>query len=118
MTTPDSRFADAEEEEKNREYTEVLNAATLTELMEIADILGVTYQDHCSATQLKVFPREEPNDTDINKVIEKVYQETSLQLLLQMILATVENTVTMPKLKTKMPIYFLIRHNLDTAVTS
>ena len=50
-----------------------MGAATLTDLMEIADILGVTYQDHCSATQLKVFPKEEPNDTDINKVIEKVW---------------------------------------------
>ena len=72
LTTSCCRFDDAEEEERNREYSEALGAATLTDLMEIADILGVTYQDHCSATQLKVFPKEEPNDTDINKVIEMV----------------------------------------------
>ena len=61
-----------EEEATEREYKEVLEAATLSDLIEIADILGVTYQDHCTATKLKVFPREQPNDTDINKVIEQV----------------------------------------------
>ena len=61
-----------EEEATEREYKEVMEAATLSDLIEIADILGVTYQDHCTATKLKVFPREQPNDTDINKVIEQV----------------------------------------------
>ena len=30
--------------DKHREYTEILSAATLDDLVEIADILGVTYQ--------------------------------------------------------------------------
>ena len=29
--------------------------ATATDIQDIADILGVTFQEHCSATPLKVF---------------------------------------------------------------
>ena len=32
-----------------------LQMATATDIQDIADILGVTFQEHCSATPLKVF---------------------------------------------------------------
>ena len=60
------------DDEKDKEYSDILSAATLDDLKDIADILGVTYQDNCAATELKIFPAAEPNDTDINKVIEQV----------------------------------------------
>ena len=36
------------------EYTQALQIATATDIQDIADILGVTFQEHCSATALKV----------------------------------------------------------------
>ena len=57
---------------QEQEYSQVLEEATLDDLIEIADILGVTYQDHCSATELKVFPAEAPNQTNIIDVTKQV----------------------------------------------
>ena len=74
-----------------------LQMATATDIQDIADILGVTFQEHCSATPLKaqklgfslfyhfvsytfgkssqlsrqVFPQEAPNSTNIDEVIKK-----------------------------------------------
>lgn len=53
------------------EYTQALQIATATDIQDIADILGVTFQEHCSATALKVFPQEAPNSTNIDEVIQK-----------------------------------------------
>jgi len=55
----------------NDEYSAALQMATATDIQDIADILGVTFQEHCSATQLKVFPQEAPNSTNIDEVIKK-----------------------------------------------
>ena len=37
------------------EYGQALLSATATDIQDIADILGVTFQEHCMATALKVF---------------------------------------------------------------
>jgi len=58
-------------EELDSEYTAALQLATATDIQDIADILGVTFQEHCKATQLKVFPTEPPNQTNIDEVISK-----------------------------------------------
>jgi len=58
-------------EELDSEYTAALQLATATDIQDIADILGVTFQEHCKATQLKVFPAEPPNQTNIEEVITK-----------------------------------------------
>lgn len=74
--------SDDEEHEKKREvvedtgslddeYSQALQMATATDIQDIADILGVTFQEHCSATLLKVFPQEAPNSTNIDEVIKK-----------------------------------------------
>jgi len=55
----------------NDEYSAALQMATATDIQDIADILGVTFQEHCSATPLKVFPQEAPNSTNIDEVIKK-----------------------------------------------
>ena len=36
------------------EYGQALLSATATDIQDIADILGVTFQEHCMATPLKV----------------------------------------------------------------
>ena len=36
-------------------FSAALQMATATDIQDIADILGVTFQEHCSATPLKVF---------------------------------------------------------------
>ena len=41
-------------QELDSEYTAALQLATATDIQDIADILGVTFQEHCKATQLKV----------------------------------------------------------------
>jgi len=53
------------------EYSQALQMATATDIQDIADILGVTFQEHCQATALKVFPQEAPNSTNIDEVIKK-----------------------------------------------
>jgi len=53
------------------EYSQALQMATATDIQDIADILGVTFQEHCSATPLKAFPAEPPNNTNIDEVISK-----------------------------------------------
>ena len=62
--------------------------ATPTDIQDIADILGVTFQEHCMATPLKVardckktydgiyigvqvYPAEAPNNTNIDEVIKQ-----------------------------------------------
>ena len=40
--------------EENTEYDKYLKDATFQDLQEMADILGVAYQDHCHATELQV----------------------------------------------------------------
>lgn len=57
--------------ELDREYEEALLVATPEDIINIADILGVTFQDNCVATALKVFPAEAPNTTQIDEVIKK-----------------------------------------------
>ncbi len=42
----------------------------------MADILGVTYQDHCLASKLKAFPEPAPNDTNVEQVIALVEQNS------------------------------------------
>jgi len=53
------------------EYGQALLGATATDIQDIADILGVTFQEHCAATPLKVFPAEAPNNTNIDEVIKQ-----------------------------------------------
>ena len=36
------------------EYSQALQLATASDIQDIADILGVTFQEHCVATALKV----------------------------------------------------------------
>jgi len=73
-------YSSDEEEEKvpeddsaelDDEYSQALQMATATDIQDIADILGVTFQEHCSATPLKFFPAEPPNNTNIEEVISK-----------------------------------------------
>jgi hypothetical protein len=42
--------------EEKAEYNKFFDEATFDDIKEIADIMGVTYQDHCMATQLKKYP--------------------------------------------------------------
>jgi len=53
------------------EYGQALMTATPTDIQDIADILGVTFQEHCMATPLKVYPAEAPNNTNIDEVIKQ-----------------------------------------------
>jgi len=53
------------------EYSQALQLATASDIQDIADILGVTFQEHCVATALKVFPAEAPNSTNIDEVIKQ-----------------------------------------------
>ena len=54
------------------EYAQMLDSASIEDIMDIADILGVAYQDHCLATALKKFPNPAPNDTNVDDVIKQV----------------------------------------------
>lgn len=58
--------------ELDDEYSQALQMATAGDIQDIADILGVTFQEHCVATTLKVFPTEAPNTTNIDEVIKQV----------------------------------------------
>jgi len=53
------------------EYSQALSVATAGDIQDIADILGVTFQEHCVATTLKVYPAEAPNSTNIDEVIKQ-----------------------------------------------
>jgi len=66
------RFS-AEDDERTKqakEFVEALDMASPSDLIDIADILGVTFQDDCVATSLKVFAAEPPNETKIDEVIK------------------------------------------------
>ena len=39
-------------------FSQALLTATATDIQDIADILGVTFQEHCMATALKVSDKE------------------------------------------------------------
>lgn len=58
--------------ELDSEYQQALDLATQTDILDIADILGVTYQDHCTATKLKEFETPPPNNTNMEDVIKNV----------------------------------------------
>ena len=52
---------------------ELLDEASLGELREIADILGVMYQDDCKAEDLTVYPEEElENNTCVDDIIARI----------------------------------------------
>lgn len=53
------------------EYSDALDLATQSDILDIADILGVTYQDHCEASKLRTFPKEAPNATNIEEVTKR-----------------------------------------------
>ena len=55
----------------DEETNQALMTATAGDIQDIADILGVTFQEHCTATPLKVFPAEAPNNTNIDEVIKQ-----------------------------------------------
>ena len=54
------------------EYDEFFAHATFDDLKEMADILGVTYQDHCCATELKKYEDPPPNDANVDEIIRMV----------------------------------------------
>jgi len=64
-------YEDDEKAEQTREFLAALDLATPTDIIDIADILGVTFQDDCTYTPLKVYPAAGPNDTNIDDVIKK-----------------------------------------------
>ena len=55
----------------DEETNQALMSATAGDIQDIADILGVTFQEHCTATPLKVYPAEAPNNTNIDEVIKQ-----------------------------------------------
>ena len=55
----------------DEETNQALMTATAGDIQDIADILGVTFQEHCMATPLKVYPAEAPNNTNIDEVIKQ-----------------------------------------------
>lgn len=57
---------------EDSEMSQILENAKLADLREIADILGVMYQDDCQAEQLTSFPVEPDNEVDFHDIIEKV----------------------------------------------
>ena len=63
--------------EEQAEYDRFFDEATFEDVKEIADILGVTYQDHCEATRLKKYPDPEPNDANIDEIIRLVSEDSS-----------------------------------------
>eukprot|EP00094_Tigriopus_californicus_P007527 TCALIF_07247-PA protein Name:"Similar to Tmod2 Tropomodulin-2 (Mus musculus)" AED:0.05 eAED:0.05 QI:154/0.83/0.85/1/1/1/7/232/412 len=58
--------------ENAAEYDEYIANATDLELREVADILGLTYQNDCLATELKRYPDPPPNDSNVNEIIQRV----------------------------------------------
>eukprot|EP00095_Tigriopus_kingsejongensis_P010120 maker-scaffold75_size407189-snap-gene-0.12 protein:Tk10120 transcript:maker-scaffold75_size407189-snap-gene-0.12-mRNA-1 annotation:"tropomodulin-like isoform x2" len=58
--------------ENEGEYSECIANATDEELKEIADILGLTYQNDCLATTLRQYPDPPPNDSNIDDIIRRV----------------------------------------------
>ena len=59
------------------ELCELLDAADNTELSEIADILGVIYQDDCKAAELINYPFEPENEKDFMGIIERIESNDS-----------------------------------------
>lgn len=58
--------------ENEQEFAEFFANASYEELQEMADILGLTYQNDCEATSLKKYPDPEPNAADVNGIIKRV----------------------------------------------
>ncbi|XP_071745225.1 tropomodulin-1 isoform X2 [Lepeophtheirus salmonis] len=56
----------------DQEYISVLENASLQEIVEMADILGITFQDNCKATELNLYPKNESNDTDIEEIYKLI----------------------------------------------
>jgi len=65
------KVAEEDPADLDDEYSQALQVATAGDIQDIADILGVTFQEHCVATTLKVFPAEAPNTTNIDEVIKQ-----------------------------------------------
>ena len=59
-------------DEVSEEQAEFFAHASMLDLQEMADILGVTYQDHCRATELPAFPPAPPNDVDAADIVRRV----------------------------------------------
>lgn len=50
----------------------ILDSAESQELREIADILGVMYQDDCQAEKLRFYPAEEQNEINFSGLIDRI----------------------------------------------
>lgn len=57
---------------EDSEMCQLLENAEMADLREIADILGVMYQDDCKAEELNPLPIEPENEIDFHDIIEKV----------------------------------------------
>ena len=58
--------------QEEEELCNVLDNATTRDLMEIADILGVHFQDDCSAEELTFYPDPPENQADIDDIIARI----------------------------------------------
>ena len=58
--------------EAQDEMNEFLVNAEMRDLQEIADILGVMYQDNCKADELNYYPEEPVNQIDFNDIIQRI----------------------------------------------
>ena len=58
--------------EAQDEMNEFLVNAEMRDLQEIADILGVMYQDNCKADELNYYPEEPVNLIDFNDIIQRI----------------------------------------------
>lgn len=58
--------------EEIAEYNDFFENACYEDMKEMADILGVTYQDHCHATKLRKYPDPPPNSADVDQIIKMV----------------------------------------------
>jgi len=66
-----TRMQDEEKAAAAREFIEALDRADEKDIHDFGEILGLTFQDHCAMTPLKVFPTEAPNNTNVDEVIKK-----------------------------------------------
>ena len=57
---------------EDSQMIEFLCKAEMKDLQEIADILGVMYQDNCKAPDLAYFPAEPVNEIDFNDIIARI----------------------------------------------
>ena len=73
-------FASKLSKEEAEEYERFFADASMDDLREMADILGVTYQDHCAATELKLYPDPEPQESDVEAVVRRA-EEADPQLV-------------------------------------